>query len=165
MKHLLLICFLALTWKVAVANAFTGNIGIVNMQELVKDSGKMESINASLNRRFSSQRNKILAMDKNLHNNIKTLKRNKLVMTDKKAQDLQNKIDKQSAQLRVAQFKLQKAAFAAQNKAIKKYMEKITKITAEVAKKRKLDLVLPEGIALYVKNPVYITDDLRRRLQ
>lgn len=159
MKRLLLTLCLSLgvIWS---ACAMAENIGIVDMRQIFQSSPQVKRINSQLNKQFSPQRDKIVAMGKKLEADVKKLQRDQSVLDKKGLDNLRNSITAQEEQLRAAQAKFQQTLFAAQNNAMSGFMTKITGIVKGIAMKKKLDFVLPKNTVLYAKDGTDITSDV-----
>ena len=153
---------LAMIWSIS---AMAEDIGIVNMRQIFQSSPQIKQINTNLNKQFSPQRDKIVAMGKSLQANIKKLQRNQAVMDKKSIANLRTKIQKQETDLRTAQANFQRALFAAQNKAMGAFMTKLTGVVKTIAEQKKLDLVLPKNSVLYAKDGMDITSEVVKHLK
>lgn len=152
----LCVAAVALCTSMAVADT----IGTVNMEQIFKTSPQVKSINASLQKQFASKKEAIVKQGKGLQSDLQNFNKNKSVMSKSDAKKLAQKIAKEEADLRTAQASFQQALFAAQNKAMKKFMGTVDAAVATVAKQDKLDLVLPKSGVVYAKDGKDITSSV-----
>jgi outer membrane protein len=164
MKRLLVAASLlmALIWSVG---AMAQSIGVVNMRQIFDSSPQIKKINEQLNKQYSPERDKIVAMGKSLQDNINKLQKNQAVMDKKSLDSLRDTIAKQEQDLRMQQAQFQQTLFAAQNKAMNDFMDKITVAVKQIAADKKLDLVLPQNSLLYAKDSMDITADVTNALK
>ena len=164
MRRLLLSVSLsvAVLWS---ACAVAENVGVVDMRQVFSSSPQIKNINTQLKKQFAPQRGQILAMGKSLQGNIQKLQKNQSIMDRKGLMALRTTITSQEQQLRVAQAKFQQALFAAQNKAMGSFMQRLTGVVKTVAMKKNLDAVFPKNSLLYAKGSTDITSDVASDLK
>ncbi len=143
----------------ASSSALAQSIGVVDMRQIFQ-SPEVKQINNNLDKQFASQRNEIVALSKSLQANTKKLDRNESVMSKSNISSLKSKISKQKKKLRTSQMNFQKALFAAQNKAMNGFMEKLHATAEKVALKDHLDVVFPKNSVLYARKITNITDEI-----
>lgn len=147
-------------------SAWAGDgVGIVDMRQILQSSTQIKSINKDLNKQFASRKESILKMGRDLQKEIKQYRKNKSILSKKKLTALQHKIGKQESELRAAQLKFQQDLFVAQNKQMKSFMKKLHRVARDVAKDKKLDLVLTKNTVLYSSSSVDITSDVLKKLK
>jgi len=162
MKRIATLLF-ALSVLIATS-AFATTIGTVNMQKIFKSSSRVKKINSTLKSKFAKRKNKLVAQGKALQTDIKKYQKNKSVMKKTTLAKLQNKIQKESDDLRQAQTKFQQDLFATQNSAMHTFMKTLSSTVASVAKQDKIDLVLPQNNLIYANNKLDITNDVLKKL-
>lgn len=159
MKLLFLVTFLSVTMSLA-ASAIGQTIGKVDMRQIFQVSPQIKSIDAQLEQEFAPQRERIINLDKYLREDIKKLKRNESVMSQKETEDLRNRIQEEQKEFQQSQVEFQQRLYKAQNKAMGEFIIKISGAVKTVAKKEKIDLVLPKDTLLYAKDSRDITLDV-----
>lgn len=164
MKRLLVVTglLLAIIWSVG---AIAQSIGIVNMRQIFESSPQIKKINDQLNKQYSPQRDKIVTMGKALQQNINKLQKNQAIMDKKSLDQLRDAIAKQEQDLRMQQAQFQQTLFAAQNKAMNDFMDKVTAVAKQIAEQKKIDIVLPQNSLLYAKDSMDITQDVMNALK
>ncbi len=151
---LLLVVGFAALWSV---NSLALEVGVVNMQKIFRGSPQVKKINSNLTKQFASRKESIVKLGKSLKANLKDYQKNKAVMAKAKLLKLKATIGKQEAGLRKMQMKFQQDLFAAQNKRMASFMRKVKSTVANIAKQKKLDLVMPKNALIYAKGDLDIT--------
>jgi len=154
MKRLALIFCVVLVsfWSVA-SLAASVNVGMVDIQKIFKTSPQVQKINKDLDSQFSDRKQSLQKMAKDLKASIGKLQKNQTVMSSDNANKLKQSIVKQES------------LFAAQNKAMKSFMDKVHAAAKAVAVQKKLDLVLSNNGVLYNRDNIDITSDILEVLQ
>ncbi|MFW0036079.1 MAG: OmpH family outer membrane protein [Coxiella endosymbiont of Dermacentor nuttalli] len=143
------------------ASAIGQTIGKVDMRKIFQASPpQIKAINNQLEKEFLPQRERIINLDKYLREDIKKLKRNEVVMSKKETEDLRNRIQEEQKELQQSQVEFQQRLYKAQNEAIGKFIIKISGAVKTVAKKEKINLVLPKDTLLYARDSKDITLDV-----
>ena len=162
-RFLLTLCSsLMLIWSVI---AMAENIGVVDMRQLFQTAPQIKAINADLDKNFSPERDKLVAMGKSLQEEIKKFQRNQSVMSPSDMTSMKDKITKQEEELRLAQASFQQKLLAAQNKAMSSFMTRMNQVVQSVAQKRQLDLVLEKNSVLFAKGSMDITSEVMSGLK
>ena len=162
-RFLLTLCsYLMLIWSVI---AMAENIGVVDMRQLFQTAPQIKAINADLDKNFSPERDKLVAMGKSLQEEIKKFQRNQSVMSPSDMTSMKDKITKQEEELRLAQASFQQKLLAAQNKAMSSFMTRMNQVVQSVAQKRQLDLVLEKNSVLFAKGSMDITSEVMSGLK
>ncbi len=81
------------------------------------------------------------------------------------ATKLQDKIQKESDDLRQAQTQFQQDLFAAQNTAMHDFMGDLNTAVSAVAKKDNISVVLPDNNVIYADSKLDITADVLKQLK
>ncbi len=164
MKHLLKgVCVAVLA--VCATTVFAGTkIGIVNMEQIFKNSAQVKKINTDLRTKFSSQRTEIVNLSKKLQGEMQVYSKNKSVMSKKDAADQAKAIAAQETALRTKQAGFQKQLFQSQNEAMGAFMKKVEAAVAKVAKKEGMDLVMPNNAAVYSKDGMDVTKEVMKNV-
>ncbi|WP_264435596.1 OmpH family outer membrane protein [Coxiella endosymbiont of Dermacentor marginatus] len=142
------------------ASAIGQTIGKVDMRQIFQASPQIKAINIQLEKEFLPQRERIINLDKYLREDVKKLKRNEVVMSKKETEDLRNRIQEEQKEFQQSQVEFQQRLYKAQNQAIGKFIIKISGAVKTVAKKEKIDLVLPKDTLLYARDSRDITLDV-----
>lgn len=152
----------AVVWSVG---AMAQSIGTVDMKRIFESSPQVKKLNDQLTKQYAPDRDKIVAMGKSLQENINKLQRNQAVMDKKSLDTLRDTIAKQEQELRMQQAQFQQTLYAAQNKAMNDFMNKITDVVKKIAASKNLDLVLPQNSILYAKDGMDITQNVIDQLK
>ena len=106
-------------------NVLAAGVGVVNMQQIFRDSPQVKSINKKLKSQFASRKNGIIAKGKSLQASLRKYQKNKSVMSKKGLASLRSSITQKEVALRQAQAKFQQDLFAAQNKKMASFMKQV----------------------------------------
>lgn len=154
-KVIIAICLsLAAVWSVG---AMAEDIAVVNMKTIFRSSPQAKSINASLKKQFSVRKAGIVKMRQQLQAEVQKYQKNQTTMSKASLATLQQKISMHSAALRQSQPKFQSDLIAAQNKKMKAFLNRVKAAVSDVAKRKGLDLVLPNNAVLYSKSKLDVT--------
>jgi len=164
MKRLLvsLISASALVWSLS---SFAAGYAFVDMKKVFSSAPQIKNINKSLEDKFSSRKNALVKANETLQADIKKLERDRAVMSPKDAQALTSKIEKEGAKLREDQMAFQQALFAAQNEAMKGFMDKLTGVVTQIAKDKSYDFVAPKNEMVYTNDSLDITSQVIDKLK
>lgn len=137
-------------------------LGVIDMQQVGRNSPQLKKIQANLKQQFAGQRAKIMTMGKALQANMQKYQKNKSVMSSADLANMKKQIMSQEMQVRQAQAKFQRAVYAAQNQQMTSFFTRIKGVIKTVAAQKKLDLVLPKASVLYSANSVDITPEVMK---
>jgi outer membrane protein len=146
-------------------SALADGYAVIDMKRVFTEAPQIKTINDSLQKQFSNRKNAIVKSNDQLQADIKKLERDKAVMSTKDVQALNAKIEKEGSQLREAQMNFQQSLFAAQNEAMKGFMDKVTGVVGKIAQDKKYDMVLPKNDLLYANDKLDITADVLAQLK
>jgi outer membrane protein len=155
MKKLFLTGMCAVLWSVS---SWAGGVAVIDMQQIFQNSKQVKQINESLEKQFSSQKQSVESLSKQLQSDIDKYKKDQAVMDTKSANALKDKIRDQQQKLQQQQTDLQRELFEAQNKAMTQFLDKIKGIVKGMASNQEYDVVLPKNALLYSKDNLDITD-------
>lgn len=164
-KILIAICLACLAFWSVGASAMSKDIGVVNMQTVFKTAPKARKMNAELKKEFSGRKADIFKMGKELRQEIQNYKKNQAVLGKTKLIALQQKINQQGMKFRQAQMKFRSDLVAAQNKKMAAFLSQVREAAEKVAKKKGLDIVLPNNAVLYSSNAMDITSEVLSALE
>lgn len=152
----------ALSFNGAIAGDI--KIAVVNLQRILTEAPQVEAVNASMLDRFGPERDALQAMEKDIKAKQENYKKNELVMTEDKLNDLKNEIIKKVQEYKQKEAQLQQEVATVRNQELSVLQQQVTGIVEDVAKKGKYDLVLTEGIAYY--NPdMDVTDKVLDKMK
>ncbi len=164
MKRIMLMLS-ALVLSVFAINAMAADVGVINMRTVFQSSPQVKEINESLKKDFAARRAAIVTMGKQLQGDVQNYEKNKAVMSKADLEATQKKITEQETQVRQKQVQFQQDLYAAQNKQMEEFMNKVRGIVKNIAIEKKLTLVLPENAVLYSQDDMDITKEVLGKLK
>lgn len=132
-------------------------IGVVSVERILTEAPQVDAVNASMLKRFGPQRDALQALEKEITQMQENFKRNELVMTEDKLNDLKNEIIAKIQMLRQNEAQLTQEVAAVRNQELAVLQQQVRSIINEIAKSGKYSLVLSEGVA-YTDEKLDITD-------
>jgi outer membrane protein len=128
-------------------------IGFVSVEKILTESPQVDAVNTAMLERFGGKKDEL----KTLENEIKTMqenyKRNELVMTEDKLNELKNKIIGKMQEFKQKEASLSQEVSTMRSQELAILQKSVRDIIEEIAKSDKYDLVLSEGV-------VYSSDKL-----
>jgi len=163
MKNILktLICSLS----AVCVSSFALAVGTVNMANVLQHSSETAKIQKTLTSHFSGEQKTLQAQAKNLQSALQNYEKNKAVMSKSQLAKTKTSLQKQEIALQQGKQKFQQAVTAMQMKLSKKLFADVKASIQTVAKRQKLDLVLPNTVVLYAGKTVDITDKVMSSLK
>ncbi len=146
-------------------SASADTYAVIDMKRVFTEAPQIKTINETLKSKFSDRKNAIIKSNTTLQADIKKLERDKAVLSAKDLQVLNAKVEKEGTELREAQMGFQQALFAAQNDAMKTFMDKVGVVVSGIAKDKHYDLVMPKNDLLYADDKLDITNVVLEKLK
>jgi outer membrane protein len=157
MKKLIVAMLAALAFTVS-ANASAAEIAVVDLQTVLKNSSEVQKIRQNLKEKFSDKRQALQKAQTNLQSLMKKYKKNKSVMTSKKKEALEDKIDNARQRVQSLQSDFQRQYISAQNEQLSSFVDKVKERVKKIAKSKGYDLVLEQNSVAYASDDMDITD-------
>lgn len=139
-------------------------IGVVSVERILTEAPQVESVNASMLERFGPQRDELQAMEKDVTRMQDDYKRNELVMTEDKLNDLKNDIIKKIQELKQKEALMAQEVNTVRTQELAVLQKQVSGIIEDIAKKEKYSMVLSEGIA-YVDKKHDMTDKVLDKMK
>jgi outer membrane protein len=146
-------------------NAMAADVGVINMRTIFQSAPQVQQINENLKKDFAVRREAIVTMGKQLQADVQDYQKNKAVMSKANLEAVQKKITALEGQVRQKQVQFQQDLYAAQNKHMEEFMNKVRGIVKSIAADKKLTLVLPENAVLYSQDDMDITKEVIAKLK
>jgi outer membrane protein len=146
-------------------NAFAeAKIGVVDLQKIMQTSSQMKTIQQKLEKDFKPRRDKLVAMEEGLKQDMEKFKRDGSIMSDSQKKDLEKKIlaTQQTFEREGQQY--QQELSTAHNEAMEELYSKIRKAIAKVADTDKYDIVLQKDAAPYSSEKLDITENVIKQI-
>ncbi|KTD24007.1 OmpH family outer membrane protein [Legionella maceachernii] len=156
---------ISLMLSVVGFNAFADvKIGVVDLQKIMQTSNQMKSIQQKLEKDFKPRRDKLVAMEEGLKQDMEKFKRDSSVMSESQKKDLEKKIlaTQQTFEREGQQY--QQELSTAHNEAMEDLYSKIRKAIAKVAETDKYDVVLQKDAAPFSSDKLDITDNVIKQI-
>lgn len=155
---------LALTVSCAVASADGAKIGIVDLQKIMQTSTQMKSIQQKLEKDFKPRRDKLVAMEETLKQDMEKFKRDATIMSDSQKKDLEKKILAAQQTFEREGQQYQQELSTAHNEAMEELYGKIRKAITKIAETDKYDVVLQKDAAPFSSDKLDITDSVMKQI-
>lgn len=161
MRKILVVMALVLASGAASAET---KIGFVNMKTLLEDAPQFQEINKSLQDRFGTSKKELDEMRDALQKQNEENKRNEVLMTEAKANKAKQEFAEKVQEFREKEQKLAGEVQAFRNSELAKLDKVVRELVKELAEKKKIDLIINDGV-MYVDEKVDLTKDLLDRLK
>ncbi len=145
MKKLLLASVLMIS---VVTTATAGNlkIGVVNVQKILTNSPQVEAVNTKMLEEFGPKRDDLKKLGKEIQALQKNYKRNELILTTDKLNNIKKKIITKIQILKQKEAILSQQVNNVRDQELAKLQKSVRKIITKIAKKGKYSLILSEGV-------------------
>jgi len=147
-------------------NAFAADIkiGVVSVERILTEAPQVDAVNTSMLERFGPKRDELEGMAKEIRKLEENYKRNELVMTEDKLNELKNQIISKVQELKAKEAAMAQEVAGVRSQELAMLQKQVTGIIEDVAKKEGFDLVLSEGIA-YTSDKLDITDKVLDKMK
>lgn len=141
----------------SMALANPAKIGVVDLQKIMQTSPHMKEIQTKLENTFKPRRDKLVAMEESLKNDMEKFRRDTSVMSAAQRKEAENKIIVAQQQLDKDGQLYQQELSAANNEAMEGFYNKIRAAIAKVAESEKYDLVFQKDAAPFSVEALDVT--------
>lgn len=139
-------------------------IGVVNMQELMKESPQAKAAEAEMQQKFGSRRTALLAQQNKIKALQDQINRNGSVMSAEQLQNLQNQLDSEQQDMSRKESDFQADLNQWQNQKLGGIQEIVIKEVQAYAKAHQYNLIVGLGI-VYADGTVDLTKQVLAQLQ
>ena len=141
------------------ANAIAAGLkdGVVSVERILTEAPQVDAVNTSMLERFGPQRDELQKAEKEITKLQENYKRNELVLTEDKLDDLKKEIITKIQALKQKEAVLTQEVGTVRNQELAVLQQQVRGIIDDIAKKGKYDLILSEGVA-YSSEKLDITD-------
>jgi outer membrane protein len=150
-----------MTANVSVADV---KIAVVSVERILTEAPQVDAVNTSMLERFGPQRDELQKAEKEITTAQENYKRNELVMTEDKLNDLKKDIITKIQALKQKEATLTQEVTTVRNQELAVLQQQIRGIIDDIAKKDKYDLILSEGVA-YSSPKLDITDKILDKMK
>ncbi|HCU05343.1 MAG: hypothetical protein A2X77_00610 [Gammaproteobacteria bacterium GWE2_42_36] len=138
------------------------SVGIVDVQQILQQSPKVNAASEKLRKEFSPQQNELKSSQDQMQQLIDKLNRNGAVMQAKDKADLQAQIDKIQQDLTQKSQTFQQNVMNAQQKEMQDLLAQITTVVKGVAEKHNITLVIDKSAVVYSVDGLDMTAEVQK---
>ncbi len=139
-------------------------IGVVSVERILTEAPQVDAVNTSMLERFGPQRDELQNAEKEITKMNENYKRNELVMTEDKLNELKKEIIMKIQRLKQKEAQLTQEVGTVRNQELAVLQQQVRGIIDDIAKKGKYSLVLSEGVA-FSDPKLDITDKVLDRMK
>lgn len=151
---------------VACGNAIAADlkIGFVSVEKLLSQAPQVEAVNTAMIERFGDKKAELEAMQKEIQTMQENYKRNELVMTEDKLNELKSKLIGKVQAFKQMEQTLGQEVNTMRSQELAVLQKSVREIINEIAKREKYDLILSEGV-VYASDVLDITDTVLEEMK
>lgn len=163
MKKIIIATLLAMF---ACGNAMAADlkIGFVSVEKLLTKSPQVEAVNTAMLERFGGKKQELEDMQKEIQTMQENYKRNELVMTEDKLNELKTKLIGKVQHFKQLEATLGQEVNTMRSQELAVLQKSVREIISEVAKRDNYDLILSEGV-VFAKDSLDITETILDELK
>jgi outer membrane protein len=139
-------------------------IAVMDPNRVVEQSPQYEAARKALQREVSDREKRLMAQQKEIEELQKKLERDSGLMSADEVQRLQNDIRNRDRKLKYAQGEFREDFALRQNELRTKLAQQVQEVVEELAKEKKIDLIISEGVVYFSKR-IDISDQVVERLK
>lgn len=139
-------------------------IGVLDLHKLIQQSSEVKTINQGLEKTFKARQDSIVALQKQLQEDVSKGKRNAATMSANDRTQLEEKIRDTQVSLNRKEQEYSQDLAKEQNKAMQKFFNKLRGIVNEFAVKGKYDLILQKEAVPFASSTVEVTDQILKEM-
>ncbi|MDH5611800.1 MAG: OmpH family outer membrane protein [Gammaproteobacteria bacterium] len=144
-KIIIATLFLMATCSNAMA-ASELKIGYVSVEKLLTQAPQVEAVNTAMMERFGGKKDELQAMEKEIKTMQENYKRNELVMTEDKLNELKDKLIGKVQAFKQMEATLSQEVSTMRSQELAVLQKSVRDIINDIAKKDNYDLILSEGV-------------------
>ena len=150
----------------ASSNAVAGDlkIGFVSVEKLLTQSPQVEAINTAMIERFGGKKQELETLQKEIQTMQENYKRNELVMTEDKLDELKSKLIAKVQTFKQMEATLGQEVNTMRSQELAVLQKSVRTIINNIAKKDNYDLILSEGV-VFASDKVDITEPVLERMK
>jgi outer membrane protein len=140
-------------------------IGIIDMNKVMTQSGQAAKLKSKLEDKYKPREEKLLALQKEIQQDMQKLQRDATVMTDKQKKSLQDKILTARKSFESKGRAFQQEVNKEQNDEMQKLFNNAKSTIDNIAKNEKFDVILQKEAVQYIAGNNDITDKVLAKLK
>jgi outer membrane protein len=158
--------FLILMFAAAnVMAASSPKIAYVSVEKILTEAPQVKAVNDSMMERFGGRKTELQEMEKEINEMQENYKRNELVMTEDKLNELKDSIITKIQDFKQKEAVLQQEVATVRNQELAVLQQSVRSIIQDIAKDEKYDLILTsEGVA-YANEDLDISNKVLDRMK
>ncbi len=146
------------------ASASGPKIGVVIVDKLLAEAPQVEAVNADMLKRFSGRKDELKSMETEIKSLQEEYKRNELVMTQDKLDEIKNKVIGKLQVFKQKEVALNQEVSAMRSQKLAELQQLIRTIIQDIAKDDKYDIILSDGV-VHATDKYNITDKVLKRMK
>lgn len=160
---LILAGMMVLSCSLAIADG--AKIGVVDLQKIMQTAPQMKAIQERLEKEFKPRRDKLVAMEESLKNDMEAFKRDSAVMSQTKRKETEKKVVAMQQQFERDGQQYQQELSTAHNEAMEEFYGKIRTAIAKIAEREKYDVVLQKDAAPFSSDKLDVTTEVMKEIK
>ena len=158
-----LIFFMLTSVNVMAANA--PKIAYVSVEKILTEAPQVQAVNDSMLERFGGRKTELQEMEKEINEMQENYKRNELVMTEDKLNELKNGIIAKIQDFKQKEAVLQQEVATVRNQELAVLQQSVRSIIQDIAKADKYDLILTSDGVAYASESMDISNKVLERMK
>lgn len=150
------------TQAFAAQEVTTGNIAVVNVQQVFQQSPKIAELSKKLQTQFKVRQEKLVASQKSLQDELDKFKKESPTMSQKDKDTMQKKIVEDQSTLAKEASSFQQEFAKEQSKIMKSVLSQLNEIISGIAKKNSYAMVLDSQAVIYANDTADITKQVSK---
>ncbi len=163
MKKFLLLGLFVIS-ALSTASAANLKIGVVSVERILTEAPQVDAVNTRMLEKFGPKRDELKALETDIKGMQENYKRNELVMTEDKLNDLKKDIITKIQTLKQKEAVLTQEVSEVRNQELAKLQTSVRDIINDIAKSGKYSLILSEGVA-FADDKLNITDKVLEKMK
>jgi len=148
-----------------VMAASAPKIAYVSVEKILTEAPQVQAVNDSMLERFGGRKTELQEMEKEINEMQENYKRNELVMTEDKLNELKNSVIAKIQEFKQKEAVLQQEVATVRNQELAVLQQAVRSIIEDIAKAEKYDLILTsEGVA-YANEKLDISNKVLERMK
>jgi len=148
-----------------VMAASAPKIAYVSVEKILTEAPQVQAVNDSMLERFGGRKTELQEMEKEINEMQENYKRNELVMTEDKLNELKNSVIAKIQEFKQKEAVLQQEVATVRNQELAVLQQSVRSIIEDIAKAEKYDLILTsEGVA-YANEKLDISNKVLERMK
>lgn len=153
-----------LVFLTPVVNAADLKVGVVAVDKVFAEAPQVKAINDAMMERFGGKKKELEDMEAELKTMQENYKRNELVMTEDKLNEMKNGMITKMQEYKQKEASLSQEVNTMRSQELATLRDSMRNVIDEIAKDGKYDLILSEGV-VYHKDALDISDKVLEKLK